>query len=385
VEDECRSGPHFTLIGLGVVIVIVAIVIGLLLPATQKVRVAAARTQCINNNKQIGLAVHNYASAYQNALPALSSDRARKKHGDYNAGIFTTLIPFLESETYFNHALNFLPDALWYAPIDPNTVPPFSTSPPGVSGPPFCTVPLRVYFCPADVTVTNGLSANQTRTNTSSPPYYFPWAASSYSANYQVFGIENDLGSAKSGNACWPKYKLDEIPDGTNNTVFFAEQFAACGSTAGNLWAYPGIGNYSGTAYSSVPGASAPVGVDDSIVNTPAATNSKLWFTAFANSNPIQGFTSGGIGGSIFEYTKRRPAATPLVEPYAAGQYWDAPPQTGISRWECDKARPQSLHTNAIVVCMGDGSSRIVSGQVSQATWHAAIVPDDGIALGTDW
>ena len=118
-------------------------------------------------------------------------------------------------------------------------------------------------------------------------------------------------------------------------------------------------------------------------MNTPGATNSYLWAPVFANDNPAYGFTRGGLDGSIAEHNAREPA--PLVAPYAAGQFWDAPPQSGIVQAQCDKSRLQSWHTKAVVTTMGDGSVRVVSGDISQTTWYAAIMPADGNPLGADW
>ena len=207
-----------------------------------------------------------------------------------------------------------------------------------------------------------------------------------------------------------PTFNIGNIPDGSSNTIFFGEQFAACFAavpggmfTAGNLWASSGMGNYLGTQYLPTPlvrifGTGFP------------PNDGQYWSPIFANANVSFGFTqtaapvpfgSTAFTGSVYQYNTQYgdPPGTggAAVPPgysqittfgppaYPICSFWDAPPQTNIAAAACDKARLQSFHKATVLVGIGDGSVRPVQGNIGWRTWYAAINPADGIPLGSDW
>src|SRR5262245_19762062 len=89
----------FTLIELLVVIAVIAVLIGLLLPAVQKVREAAARAKCQNNLKQIGLALHNYENSYNRFPPNGVYPIGATASDSYSA--LARLLPFIEQTSLY--------------------------------------------------------------------------------------------------------------------------------------------------------------------------------------------------------------------------------------------------------------------------------------------
>jgi prepilin-type N-terminal cleavage/methylation domain-containing protein/prepilin-type processing-associated H-X9-DG protein len=208
MRTASRRRDAFTLIELLVVIAIIAILIGLLLPAVQKVREAAARMQCENNLKQIGLAYHNYEGVYKGFAPSYISDPTKA----VGWGIF--LLPYLEQDNLYKQ-YNF-------------NAPFFYSNPAfGINNQAVANTPVTIFRCPSapdrgPYTYTFNFPGFPSITWQAWPSDYSPVASVSGSlTNY--LGL--NYSSTQSQGALQPdrNTRIAAFADGTSNTILIAE------------------------------------------------------------------------------------------------------------------------------------------------------------------
>jgi len=318
---DCRGG--FTLIELLVVIAIIAILIGLLLPAVQKVRDAAARTECSNNLKQIGLATVAYSTQFKGKLPPLTSAKDTSPiAGAYNGSIHYTLLPFLEQEAIFTGGLTSFPVAA------------------GGKAPAIASTTVKSYSCPADRTLSDGFAKNRTNQD---------YAATSYYANYALFG------QIQSNSGDLPPYKAGDIPDGSSNTIMFVCNYGGRTGDEAGLWALPGAA-FAGTttlgAYN-----------DGKTAATPQTYKYNAFF-GFCDSTTGRAGATGLTGWSTLSVTSLPPTDT------------NFPGFPAVT----------SNHSQIVLTVMADGHVHSTGTGVGlTGTWANAIKPDDRNALGAEW
>jgi prepilin-type N-terminal cleavage/methylation domain-containing protein len=311
-----RRWRGFTLIELLVVIAIIAVLIGLLVPAVQKVREAANRMESSNNLKQMALALHNMHDV-NHVLPLPVGSYPRVSTPDpYYPGNPTQvgtvqyfMLPYIEQENVFKTQASLHPDSWW------------------------CGYTIKTFNSPADPSApADGYP------DTSRPRY-----GTSYAPNEAVFayGLTIDR-SWRSGNVAKPVARIPAtFPDGTANTIVFAEKYMVCGPRSNRLAAfYYGETCLDCGTPNNYPGSCNRLSSDTTNVGSPPM---------FYNSLTL-------------------------------------PPQNKpLYNKNCNPCMLQGLYSSGIQVAMGDGSARLVNSAISQQTWANAVNPADGQTLGSDW
>jgi prepilin-type N-terminal cleavage/methylation domain-containing protein/prepilin-type processing-associated H-X9-DG protein len=367
-RPRTKAYRGFTLIELLVVIAIIAVLIALLLPAVQAAREAARRAQCVNNLKQLGLALHNYHSA-QNSFPlggfpapTLTSGAGLSLWGNWSAQ--SMLLPFLEQTALYNAAnFNYVMRGQPGEALNTTT----------------CNTRIASFLCPS--------SPNPVGTWYSG----IAWPGNTYfaSTGSSISWVGNDPrfggGYTNIPNGCFyvggQALGLRDILDGSSNTVAFGEWRIGDGNDK--------LNNIQDIAGITAPGPFTLVQNNDRNMSSPntsfpgtAAGQASLLqalqqCSACLVSNSCASHNGQNGGGTQFSFNGRLWAegtycnslGNIIVPPNS--QYYYCQFETGDS--DTDSATIAGLtsyHAGGANVCMADGSVRFIKSTTAyQIIW----------------
>jgi hypothetical protein len=377
------------LVELLVVIAIIGMLIALLLPAVQVAREAARRMQCSNKIKQIGLAVHNFESAYDVIAPnhigggygfTFAGDSAQPEpikswtsdgtsHNRRQGTVFIALLPFLEQQGRYN----MFEEHEWYVYVWNHT-----DSMQGDNGKTltncweYCDI-ISAYICPSDPSQgnpPNNAESNQGR----------PWTLTNYVCSVGDWAYCSDITfqiksprspfTGAGGNA-WIRQNgrtFAGVSDGLSNTIFFSERAVlndnAYDDVRGGILAKAAI--VARTTLSGVPGA-----YDHYTANTDLALaeisgkkykNVTSYHPAGTdNVEPVLKLREDGRINRYGEWLSPNVYCNTILPPNSASV------ACGTSL-ELSFMPPTSYHTGGVNVCLGDASVRFISENINSQT-----------------